>query len=459
MIPLKLSQIAKVCDARLAGEDLTITALNTDTRSIVSGEVFLALKGPNFDGHKFIAKAEQQGAIALIVEKPVESELPQVIVSDTRRALGAIGAYIKAQVAPKTVAVTGSSGKTTVKEMLAAILRQRGKVLATQGNFNNDIGVPLTLLRLEPGDDYAVIELGANHLGEIAYTTSLVKPHVAILNNVAAAHLEGFGDLRGVARAKGEIFQGLGPTGVAIYNADSEFKPMWLERLGDQPKQAFSCKDEADFSAKQVSLDENGVASFTLVTPQGEQVIKLNLPGAHNVCNAVAAACAAVAMGASLTEVASGLTGMEPVKGRMNLKMMRPNLRVIDDSYNANVESVKAGIQSLANYPGTRILVLGDMGELGREARQYHEEVGEFAANAGLEHLLTLGVLSQSASTGFGDSGQHFSGRDHLIVQLMRIIDEAEGMVSILVKGSRSAHMERVIELLESQLAGGNAVC
>ena len=293
--------------------------------------VFLAFKGPNFDGHRFAQQVVDKGCQVLIVEQKIDDlnteNIAQIIVDDTRIALGQIASYVKQQVAPKTVGITGSSGKTTVKEMLAAILSRLGKVLATNGNFNNDIGVPLTLLRLTQDIDFAVIEMGANHIGEIAYTTALVKPDVAMINNIAAAHLEGFGDLCGVARAKGEIFSGLTANGIALYNQDTQYTSQWQWRLTDKQVRTFSCvntKDtdgllRADCYSRNVYLDDNGCASFDLQTSLGQVAIKLTVPGKHNVCNAVAAATAAIECGASLHDIRLGLADMMPVKGRSNI--------------------------------------------------------------------------------------------------------------------------------------------
>jgi len=455
---------------------LTIENLVTDSRALQVKDAFLALKGPNFDGHRFAQQVVDIGCQVLIVDHEVDGlnteNVAQIIVEDTRIALGQIAAYVKQKVAPKTIGITGSSGKTTVKEMLAAILSRLGKVLATNGNFNNDIGVPLTLLRLTKGDDFAVIEMGANHIGEIAYTTDLVKPDVAMVNNIAAAHLEGFGDLCGVARAKGEIFSGLPANGIALYNQDTKYTSKWLWRLTDKQVRTFSCANakhmdtkytdgpvSADCYSRNVCLDDNGCASFDLQTSLGQCAIKLTVPGKHNVCNAVAAAAAAIECGASLHDIRLGLAEMAPVKGRSNIhhlasKNSNQEIKLIDDTYNANVESIKAAISLLANYSGQQILILGDMGELGSEARSYHQEVGEFAKEQGINVLLTLGVLSQNTSNAFAHknkaTSKHFSERTDLSAYLFSLLIQddknQESNINILVKGSRSAHMENVVE-------------
>jgi UDP-N-acetylmuramoyl-tripeptide--D-alanyl-D-alanine ligase len=444
MIPLSLTEIAQALGGELVGKNITINSINTDSRALKNGELFLALKGPNFDAHRFLNHVVELGCAGVIVDHQCELTIPQIIVTDTHKALGELGAYVKEKVSPKTVAITGSSGKTTVKEMVAAILSRLGNVLATKGNFNNDIGVPLTLLRLEQQHDFAVVELGANHLGEIAYTTALVKPDVAIINNIAAAHLEGFGDLCGVARAKGEIFEGLNSNGVALYNLDCKLANKWQWRLTDKKVRRFSCFQEADCFSSDVTLDDNGCASFQLNTDQGNAYIELTVPGKHNVCNAVAAATIALEFGSSLNDIRLGLLDMSPVQGRMNLHQLTASFKLIDDTYNANVESIKAATDLLSSYSGRRVLILGDMGELGAQARSYHQEVGEYAKASNIDDLLTIGVLSQSTADAF--NGRHFSDRAQLIHYLISLLENEQQNISILVKGSRSARMENVVK-------------
>ncbi|WP_372762335.1 UDP-N-acetylmuramoyl-tripeptide--D-alanyl-D-alanine ligase [Pseudoalteromonas sp.] len=445
MIPMDFDWLAHVLATDYQGDNQTVININTDTRSIGRGEVFLALKGPNFDGHKFVAAAKQQGAIGVIVEHPVEVDIPQFIVADTRIALGTIGAAVMAQVAPKTIAITGSVGKTTVKEMCAAILSVHGDVLATKGNFNNDIGVPLTLLRLEPHHRYAVIELGANHLGEIAYTTAMTQPDVAVVCNVAAAHLEGFGSLMGVAKAKGEIFDGLKQDGVAIVNCDSEFSQYWLDKLKGRKVTRLSSDEKLDIWAQDISLDEHARASFTLCTKEEQVPVKLALPGKHNISNALIAAALTREFDVSLPDVANALATMGEVKGRVNLIPVSAKLTVIDDSYNANVKSVKAAIDLLSDMQGHRILALGDMGELGEEARQYHQEVGEYALAQGIDELFTLGVLSRYASDVYKLPNRHFSNREQMLQTIQASLQKVEQKTTIVVKGSRSSRMELLV--------------
>ncbi|GGW94246.1 UDP-N-acetylmuramoyl-tripeptide--D-alanyl-D-alanine ligase [Alteromonas halophila] len=456
MITTTLSWVASQVDGQLQGEDRQIDAISTDTRTIAPGAVYLALSGANFNGHRFVRQAEESGASAIIASEKVRTSLPVIMVEDTKQALGALGAAVKREVAPKTIAITGSSGKTTVKEMCAAILARRGNVLATAGNFNNDIGVPLTLLRLEPQHDFAVMELGANHLGEIAYTTDLVKPDVATIVNAAASHLEGFGSLLGVARAKSEIFKGLGETGTAIVNADSQFAEFWQGKLRHKPVLTFSPdqQHDADFSAEDISIGLDGCASFNLVCPQGDVGVHLAIPGAHNVGNALVAAALTMQVGATLQDVCNGLMDMQQVAGRLNVKKLTSQVTLLDDTYNANVASVNAAIDTLASFSGVKLLVLGDMKELGEKSRYYHEQVGSYAREKGIDMLFTLGVLSQSASSVYGEQGEHFSDIDSLIEALKGRLLSEQRDISILVKGSRSSRMERVVEAIEASELG-----
>ncbi|MDN3653560.1 UDP-N-acetylmuramoyl-tripeptide--D-alanyl-D-alanine ligase [Thalassotalea ponticola] len=454
MIPLGLDDIAEVVGGKVLRceqpHTVLVTSVSSDSRQLSQGDMFIALKGPNFDGHRFVAKAAEMGCSVALVESEQEVDIPQLLVTDCYKAMGLLAAFVKQQVKPKTVAITGSSGKTTVKEMVAAILSQLGSVLATKGNFNNEIGVPLTLLRLEPQHQYAVIELGANHIGEIAYTTALTKPDVAVINNIAAAHLEGFGDLCGVARAKGEIYEGLSESGVAIYNQDTPYTEKWQWRLTDKKVRTFSCVKQADCYCSNIRINDLGFSSFTLHTAEGEIDITVPVPGRHNVCNAVAAAAVALEFGASLEQIKSGLAGMAPVKGRLNIVNLATSMTLIDDSYNANVESTKAAVELLSGYKGRRILILGDMAELGEDARRYHQDIGEHALALGVDNVLTLGVLSQSASSVYDGNGAHFSQRDKLLAHLIELCAGEQQNITILVKGSRSARMEQVVQDIKS---------
>ncbi|MEP4888505.1 MAG: UDP-N-acetylmuramoyl-tripeptide--D-alanyl-D-alanine ligase [Aliiglaciecola sp.] len=452
MIEVPLDWIAEQTSGELFGANGNVTGVSTDTRSLSQGDVFIALEGPNFDGHKFINDAANSGAVAFIVSRKIDTHLPYILVEDTKLALGALGAGVKQKVAPKTVGITGSSGKTTVKEMVASILSRIGNVLATDGNFNNEIGVPLTLLRLQQDHDFAVIEMGANHLGEIAYTTNLVKPDVATIVNAAAAHLEGFGSLLGVARAKSEIFRGLSKSGTAIINKDSQFSDFWLGKLKECHVQGFSESKETEFYAQDISLGIDGCAQFLMCTPKGKVQLTLSLPGTHNVGNALVAAALAMNVGANLEDIKFGLQNMQQVSGRLQVKQLTNQVKILDDTYNANVASVNAAIDLLSSFSGHRILVLGDMGELGEKARYYHELVGEHAKQKGIDNLMTLGVLSQAASDIFG--GKHFSDIELLIEYINHQLASEQRDITILVKGSRSARMENVVKALEESPVG-----
>lgn len=457
MINVQLSQLVSVLNADLIGGDIEIASVSTDTRNISENTLFIALIGERFDAHDFCQTAQQNGAKALLVSKPLPIDLPQLVVKDTRIALGQLGAWLKAEMTRnyglKTLALTGSCGKTTVKEMSAAILATKGQVLATAGNFNNDIGVPLTLLRLTPADKYAVIELGANHLGEIAYTTNLVKPDVALINNLAAAHLEGFGSLMGVAKAKGEIFEGLVPEGSAIINLDSNQLSLWQPTLASHQLYSFSVNShDADYFATAITITSEGLACFTMHTPSGEIDIALTLAGTHNIANALAAAALTMALGATLSEVKLGLETVTNVKGRLAITTPRAGLRLIDDTYNASVASVKAAIDVLNGFSGQRYFILGDMAELGEESESLHREVGEYALDKQFDTVMTFGRASAIVSE--LNNGQHFSDKTALISALKTILDEQLNQqhpqqVTVLAKGARSSRMEDVIVALQ----------
>lgn len=448
---MSLAQIAQVTDGQLLNcpdAVLMVKNISTDTRTVSAGSLFLALQGERFDAHDFAAQAADKDAVAIVVSRPLpDVSLPQILVADTRIALGQIAAWVRNQLDLQIVAITGSCGKTTVKEMCAAILRQSAPVLATQGNLNNEIGVPQTLLRLTPDEHYAVVELGANHPGEIAWTTSLVKPDVAVINNVAAAHLAGFGSLRGVAVAKTEIFSGLSETGTAIINADSEFYDWWREILSVRTLSFGVENPKADFRAENIEQNEAGIASFMLICPLGRIAIQLPVPGLHNVSNALAAAAVTTSLGLSLEQVKSGLMTMVPVKGRFCVQKLSDSVTVIDDTYNASVQSVMAAIDTLSVMPGHRVLVFGDMGELGADAATLHRQIGEHAKAKKLDTVLTIGELSRN--TAEAASGQHFVNKESLYQALQQLMQQ-QRPVTILAKGARSARMEDVVTFVKS---------
>lgn len=451
---MTLANAARVLNGSLRGVDAAFTGVSTDTRTLARGDLFVALVGPRFDGHAFIAEAASRGAVgALVSRDPGESAVPTVHVDDTRLALGRLAADWRRQFRIPLVAVTGSNGKTTVKNMIAAILNEGGPTLATQGNLNNDIGVPLTLLRLRAGDRHAVIEMGMNHPGEIDYLTRLARPSVALINNAAAAHLAGLGSVEAVARAKGEIFAGLADDGVAVINADDEYADLWRKLAARHRIMTFGLDQSADVTAR-YTLDADG-STVQLRTPQGEVTMRLPLLGRHNVMNALAAGSAALAAGASLADIQAGLEKLKAVSGRLEVKRGLNGARVLDDTYNANPGSLAAGVEVLKAASGERVLVLGDMGELGDAARGIHRRVGELARQLGIQRLYAVGELTREAVDAFGPGAEHFTSHEALIDKLNQVL---RGDMTVLVKGSRLMKMERVVAgITGAGGAGGQA--
>ncbi|NIF33181.1 UDP-N-acetylmuramoyl-tripeptide--D-alanyl-D-alanine ligase [Enterobacter sp. Cy-643] len=451
MIRVSLKQLESILNGQLHGANADIIDVTTDTRKLTAGCLFVALKGERFDAHDFVADAVKGGAGALLVNRKLDIDVPQLVVADTRLAFGELGAWVRQQVPTRVVALTGSSGKTSVKEMAASILRQCGNTLYTAGNLNNDIGVPMTLLRLTPEYDYAVIELGANHQGEIAWTVGLTQPEAALVNNLAAAHLEGFGSLAGVAKAKGEIFTGLAANGTAILNADNNDWLNWQAIIGDRKTWRFSPNAAgSDFTATNIHITSHGT-EFTLHTPQGDVDVILPLPGRHNIANSLAATALAMAVGATLEAVKAGLAELKAVPGRLFPIQLAENQLLLDDSYNANVGSMTAAAQVLSEMPGYRVMVVGDMGELGEEAEACHRQVGEAAKAAGIDRVLSVGVLSKTLSDA-SDVGEHFTDKQAVVARLKALIAE-HSILTILVKGSRSAAMEEVVRALQEKQA------
>ncbi|MDX7991656.1 UDP-N-acetylmuramoyl-tripeptide--D-alanyl-D-alanine ligase [Xenorhabdus littoralis] len=455
MIPLTLQQLARLTDGTLyhvteqQAATIRIHTVETDSRKIVSGSLFIALKGENFDAHNFAADVVKLGAGALLVSRCLEVDCPQVVVENPRLAMGKLAAWVRQQSKARVVALTGSSGKTSVKEMTAAILRQRGNTLYTAGNFNNDIGVPLTLFRLTDEHQFAVIELGANHIGEIAYTTEMTCPESALINNLFSAHLEGFGSLAGVAKAKGEIFDGLAPNGTAIINLDSNDWDNWQHSISDQQvvwRFSASSTVGADFYATDVS-EQPLATHFSLHTPIGNIELTLPLPGKHNIANALAASALAISVGASLENIRTGLSELKAVAGRLFPIRLAEGKVVLDDTYNANPGSMIAAANVLSQMSGHRVMVVGDMGELGEQAVECHREVGEALVSTNIDKVLSVGVLSTHISDASG-RGQHFTNKTELVAALLSLLEQHE-MISILIKGSRSAAMEEVVNSLK----------
>lgn len=443
---LTLSELTNALEARLIGADASFDGVSIDSRAIQPGQLFIALTGPRFDGHDYLNDVAGKGAVAALVEREVaDSALPQLLVKDTRQALGQLGALNRAAFTQPLAAVTGSSGKTTVKEMLASILRTRGPVLATRGNLNNDLGVPLTLIELAPEHTSAVIELGASRLGEIAYTVGLTKPHVAILNNAGTAHVGEFGGPEKIVEAKGEIIEGLAADGIAVLNLDDKAFGIWKTRAAGRQVLTFALSNsEANFHASDLATDARGCPAFNLHTPEGSERVQLNLLGTHNVANALAAAAAAHALGVSLFGIATGLGAVQPVKGRTVAQLAKNGMRVIDDTYNANPTSMCAAVDILAGFSGRTVLVLGDIGELGDWAEQGHRDVGEYARGK-VSALYAVGPNMVHAVNAFGEQAQHFGTQAELIQALAA---EQDTNTTILIKGSRSAAMENIVAAL-----------
>lgn len=462
MSMMNLKQATAFLNAELHGEGaVAFAAVSTDTRQIRAGDLFIALQGPNFDGHDYVEAAREQGAVAAIVSRLTPSDLPQILVDDTRLALGRLAAAWRAQFEGKVIGLTGSNGKTTVKEMLASILSQKGNVLATEGNLNNDIGAPLMLLRLKPGEhDYAVIEMGANHPGEIAYLASLVQPDVALITNAGLAHLEGFGGTtEHVARAKGEIWQGLREHGTAVINLDDAYADYWRELVVDHQSLGFGLLPSADVRLGEggVKLEMSGASyrsCFSIQSADGAVDIAMSLMGRHNVVNALAATATAMAAGAGLAEVKAGLEGMRPVQGRLQPKRAASGQWILDDSYNANPHSLKAAIEVLSQVEQPKILVLGDMGELGEAADELHRQSGEQAAKAGIDLFLCSGDFCKQAAAGFAEGAVWCESRDLLLARLRDYLaQEKYKDAVVLVKGSRSARMDLVVDALVAKEA------
>ena len=443
--PMSLLEAARLLKGELFGADATFIEVGTDSRHLPGGALFVALSGPNFDGHDFIAAARARGACAALVSQQMDDPLPQVRVADTLLALGQLASAWRERFAGPLIGLTGSNGKTTVKEMIAAILRRKGPTLATEGNLNNDIGVPLTLLKLRQEHAYAVIEMGANHPCEIAYLTGLAQPDVALINNAGPCHLEGFGDVAGVARGKGEIFQGLPAEGVAIINRDDPYADYWSGLNSGRRVIDFGLEQPATVSGRILDATTN---RFRLgIGPESVEIC-LPLPGRHNVRNALAAAAATTAAGATLEDIRQGLESLQVVGGRLQRLRGRHGGAVIHDAYNANPASLAAALQAIGAEPGRKWLVLGDMWELGPTADALHAESGQEARSAGFERLYGLGEHSQAAVSAFRAGGRHFMTLEPLLAELTHDLNQGGEPPVVLVKGSRGMRMERVVAAL-----------
>ena len=445
---MMLSEIAKALNATMnvsmRGADVQVLSVGTDSRSISKGQLFVGIKGEYFDGNTYAVSAIEQGAVAAMVSSANIHVVPSVVVENTRLALGELAHYWRTKFNLPLVAVTGSNGKTTVKEMITAILNAaNGKVLATRGNLNNDIGMPLTLLGMNKNHNYAVIEMGMNHEGEIRYLTKIAAPKVALVNNAGTAHIGEVGSREAIARAKGEIFEGLVDDGIAIINADDQFADYWKSLNKNRKIITFGLRAKADVSATYQTQTMS--SEIELKTPNGKIKFNLQVLGEHNIHNALAASAVALALGISNQAIAQGLAQFKPVKGRLNWLLGFNGAVVIDDTYNANPDSMKAAIDVLANQSSLQIFVMGDMAELGENSPQMHAEIGAYAKQKNIDVFLSFGEFSKLASENFGQNAQHFDALEGLLDALRK---HMKVDVTVLVKGSRFMKMERVVNAI-----------
>lgn len=450
-----LQQAAAWVGGPLQGGSAEVTEVVIDSRRVRPGALFVALRGDRCDGHDFLPQAQGAGAVGALVERLIPSPLPQILVEDCRRGLGRLAASWRGQLPGKLIALTGSNGKTTCKALITAILAQVGPVRATEGNLNNDVGMPLSLLGMKD-EEHLVLELGANHRGEIAYLTEIARPALGLITNAGRAHLEGFGSPEGVASAKGELAASLPEGATLVIPADSPWSPLWRGLAGDRPLVTFGLSADATVRADPAAVasvwDAAGFRTeFLGETPWGRIPLGLGLLGLHNVRNALAAVAVAGTLGVNPAAIERGLAAVRPVSGRLQPRLGRGGVRLIDDSYNANPESVGAAIEVLAGLPGRRWLVLGDLAELGPTAKELHEAIGLRAREVGLDRLAGVGRLSALAAGAFGPGGLSFPDREALLAGLAAGLDAGD---LVLVKGSRSAGMDRVVEALAAEAGG-----
>ncbi|MHB8678593.1 MAG: UDP-N-acetylmuramoyl-tripeptide--D-alanyl-D-alanine ligase [Rudaea sp.] len=440
---LRLADVVVWTKGSLRGTDTAVNDVFTDTRKPVAGAMFVALKGENFDAHDYVAQAKSGGAAAALVARPVAVDLPQVVVADTLLALGDLASAVRAQRRARVAGITGSNGKTTVKTLLASILAQCGKTHVNAGNLNNEIGLPLSILATPEDARYAVLEMGAGKPGDIAYLAAIARPEIALVNNIAPAHLERLGSLEGIAQTKAAIYAALPAHGIAVINADESFADYFAGVAGTRRVLRFGIEHEADVHADIRAIGAH--SEFALITPSGRIDVNLPLPGRHNVMNALAAAALALAFETPLAAIKHGLETAAPVAGRLIRHVMPGGWSLIDDSYNANPGSTAAAIATLAAEPGETWLVLGDMRELGADADKLHAQIGALAKQGGIAHLYTVGERSAHASAAFGANARHFASQKELGAALAAAV--RPGTV-VLVKGSRGSAMERVVQAL-----------
>jgi UDP-N-acetylmuramoyl-tripeptide--D-alanyl-D-alanine ligase len=453
MLNLRLSEVALWTHGTVADGDAEVRGVATDSRSLRAGELFVALGGERHDGHDHVAAAAAAGAAAALVARRVDVDLPQIVVADTLVALGDLASAVRAQRSARVIGVTGSNGKTTVKTLAASILSGFGRTHVNAGNFNNEIGLPLTLLTMPADTEYAVLEMGAGKPGDIAYLAAIARPDIGLVNGIAPAHIERMGSVEGIAETKGALYQALPADGVAIINADDAFAGFFAGLAGSRRVLRFALDHDADIGADRIAMDAGG-SRFALRTPRGRIDIALPLPGRHNIANALAAAAIAVALEVPLEQIANGLQHADPVAGRLRAQPMAGGWTLVDDSYNANPGSVAAAIDTLAlAAPGERWLVLGDMAELGSDAERLHGDIGELARARGIDRLFATGRLARAAVAAFGAGGEYFADQGALVEALRARVHAG---VTCLVKGSRSSAMERVVAALQADRGDGD---
>jgi UDP-N-acetylmuramoyl-tripeptide--D-alanyl-D-alanine ligase len=451
MLTKYLQQIAEWTHGRVHGDNVLIRGVSTDSRHVKLGQLFVALVGERFDGHEHVAAAAEKGAAAALVSRVQDVEIPQILVSDTLKALGDMAGARRRASSARVIGITGSNGKTTVKTLTATILARHGRTHVNAGNFNNEIGMPLTLLEMPDDAEYAVLEMGAGKRGDIDYLAAIARPDIGLVNNIASAHVERMGSIENIAETKGAMYRSLPPDGIGIINADDAFADYFAGLLGTRRALRFGLEREADVGAEIVEMHAGG-SRFVLSTPQGDAEIALPLPGRHNIANAMAAATIACALEVPLEHITHGLHHAGGVPGRLRSHTMPGGWKLIDDSYNANPASTRAAIDTLGLAEGESWLVLGDMAELGPDARELHAQIGAYAREHGLARLFGVGLLSRAACDAFGSGGEHFSDQSALIEVLRK---ELHAGVTCLVKGSRSAAMDRVVAALEADAQEG----
>lgn len=445
-LPLSLTDIAKLLGCDYQGPATAVSGTAIDSRKLKKGDLFIALAGSQVDGHDFLAQAREAGAVGALVSRKQADPLPQLVVDDVVAAFGKLATYWRQQSQASVIAITGSNGKTTVKEMISAMLAQQHHVIATQGNLNNELGVPLTLTRLKAEHQFAVIEMGANHHGEIQKLVAMAQPQVAIINNVGAAHLEGFGSLEGVATAKGEIYGGLAADGVAVVNADMPYQAIWQPLIGNRKTLTFGLEQNADVSALDCQTTPAG-SHFMVQLDEVNHFVSLPLPGQHNVANALAAMTVCHAIGIEPEAMIKGLASIKAVPHRLQLRPTRQHALLIDDTYNANPNSFGQALETLKSFPGERWLVLGDFGELGPDSLQIHQQMGRDAKTAEVNRLFTVGNQSAEAAAQFGDNAEHFADRDSLQSYLQQHLQAG---ITCLIKGSRFMQLDKLADALAS---------